>query len=135
MTIKYKEGFNVSAKKLDELFNSIGWRSRGEKKWKEILSKSYIMYTAWDGKTLVGMGRITEDGVMCMFYDIVIHLKYQHQSIGSKILQKLIDKIKDKEYISIGLFVWKKNPINKIFYKKFGFIEKDTGMELDKYMK
>lgn len=135
MIIKYKEGLDVPIKKLDELFKNIGWNPRGEKSWKEVLSKSYFMCTAWDGETIVGMGRIIEDSVMCMFYDIGVDSKYQHQGVGSKILQKLIDKVKHKEYASIGLFAWKENPVNKPFYKKFGFIEKTTGMELDKYMK
>jgi len=134
MTIKYKKGFDASIEKLDELFISIGWNPRGEKRWKEVLSKSYFMYTAWDGRTLVGMGRIMEDGVMCMFYDIGVHAKYRHQGIGSKILQMLIGAVKPKRYASIGLFAWKENPANKSFYKKFGFVEKATGMELDKYM-
>ena len=108
---------------------------RGKKRWKEVLSKSYFIYTAWDENEIIGMGRIMEDGVMCMFYDICINPKYQRQGIGSKIMIKLIDKIKHKKYASIGLFAWKENPANKPFYKKFGFIEKTTGMELDKYMK
>jgi ribosomal protein S18 acetylase RimI-like enzyme len=134
MVIKYKKGFDVPIEKLDELFLNIGWNPRGEKRWAEVLSKSYFMYTAWNGQTLVGMGRIMEDGVMCMFYDIGVHPKYQHQGIGSKILQTLIDAVKNKKYASIGLFAWSENPISKPFYRKFGFVEKKTGMELDKYM-
>jgi ribosomal protein S18 acetylase RimI-like enzyme len=135
MVIKYKEGFDVPISKLDKLFKNIGWNPRGEKRWKEVLAKSSFMCTAWDGNTLVGMGRILEDGIMCMFYDIGVHSNYQRQGIGSKILNKLINKVKLKKYASIGIFSWHENPSSKLFYKKHGFIEKTTGMELDKYMK
>ena len=50
-------------------------------------------------------------------------------------LKALIDKIKDKKYVSIGLFAWEQNPGNMHFYEKIGFKKVKTGMELEKYMK
>jgi ribosomal protein S18 acetylase RimI-like enzyme len=130
MKIVYRTGNNISSKNLDILFKSIKWDSRGDKKWKEVLSKSYFVYSAWEGNTLVGLGRIVEDGVMCMLYDIVVHSEYQGQGIGSKILKKLISKVKNKNYASIRLFVWEGNPANIPFYEKHGFVWKKTAMEL-----
>ena len=92
------------------------------------------MYTAWDGSRLVATGRIMEDGMMCMFYDIGIHPDYQRQGIGARILEELIDRVKDKGYASIGLFAWEENPANIPFYEKFGFI-RTSGMELTKHMR
>ena len=134
MTILYKKGLNVSSKDLDSLFKSIGWSSRGEKKWKEVLSKSTYLCTAWDKNKLIGMGRVLEDGVMCMLYDIAVHPNYQRKGIGSKIMEMLILQIKKKKYATIGLFAWKENPANIPFYEKHGFILKKNGMELEKYM-
>ncbi|HEX2549469.1 MAG TPA: GNAT family N-acetyltransferase, partial [Gammaproteobacteria bacterium] len=39
-----------------------------------------------------------------MFYDMCIHPDYQKKNIGTLLMDHLINKIKDKEYISIGLF-------------------------------
>ena len=90
----------------------------------------------WDEKTLIGFGRIMEDGVMCMFYDIGVHPAYQRQKIGTKIMNTLLAQVKDKKYASIGLFAWEENKdANMLFYKKFGFEQVNTGMELVKYMK
>lgn len=133
--IVYEEGCNVQSKDLDALFHAIGWRARGAKKWDEVLSKSFYVYTAWNGNTLIGMGRIMEDGIMCMFYDICVHPNYQRRGIGTKILKKLIFKVKDKNYSSIGLFAWEQNPGTLPFYLNQGFILKKSGMELEKYMK
>ncbi len=133
--INYKEGINLDSKKLDELWNIIGWRIRGNKKWQEVLSKSYFMYTAWDGDKLVGTGRIIEDGIMCIFYDISVHPEYQRKGIGQTIVEKMINKVKERSYASIGLFAWEENPANIPFYEKLGFVRKSSGMELDKFMK
>ena len=134
MNIEYKETLEIEPEKLDALWNAIGWKSRGPKKWREVLSKSTYMFTAWDGDNLIGTGRILEDGIMCMFYDIGVDPEYQSQGVGSKILSALINHVKDKNYASIGLFAWEENPANMSFYEKFGF-EKSSGMELKKYMK
>ena len=49
-------------------------------------------------------------------------------------MNHLIDKIKDKEYISIGLFTWEGNETTSEFYSKVGF-EYVSAMELNKHMK
>ena len=125
---------NITPERLDGLFEAIGWKRRGKDKWLEVLSKSQFVFSVWDSERLVGFGRIMEDGVMCMFYDIGVHPEYQKKGIGKQIMNKLIDQVKDKKYASIGLFAWAKNPENIPFYEKFGFKQVKTGMELEKYM-
>ena len=126
---------NLDINKIESLRQSVGWsRRRTNKKWKEILSKSSFVYSIWDKDKLIGMGRILEDGVMCMFYDIAVHKDYQNKRIGKKIMKRLIDEVKDKNYTSIGIFVWDENSSFLLpFYKRFGF-KKTLGMELKKYM-
>ena len=126
---------NIDPRQLDRLFQSIGWTKRGKNKWKKVLSKSSFVYSVWDNNKLIGFGRIVEDGVMCMFYDICVNPKYQGQGIGIQIMKKLVKQVKNKKYTSIGLFVWEKNIKAIPFYKKFGFKRVKTGMELTKYMK
>jgi ribosomal protein S18 acetylase RimI-like enzyme len=104
----------------------MGWQPRSEKKWKEILSKSSFVYSVWDNDKLVGMGRLAEDGIMCMFYDVIVHKNYQGRGIGKMIVNKLIDQTKGKKYCSVGLFT-DKNEIK--FYKKLGFKIDSIGME------
>ena len=125
----------VDVTALDRLFVAIGWKARGAEKWQEVLSKSTFVVTLWNEKQLVGLGRILEDGVMCMFYDIGIHPEYQGRGFGRQIMQALIDHVKDRSYASIGLFAWEENPANIPFYKKFGFECMTSGMELVRYMK
>jgi ribosomal protein S18 acetylase RimI-like enzyme len=126
---------NIDAEQLDNLFEATGWRKRGERKWKVALSRSSFVCSVWDKKQLIGFGRIVEDGTMCMFYDIVVHPKYQRKGIGKKIMKTLIKQVKDREYVSIGLFAWEKNPNAMLFYEKCGFVKTSRGMKLEKYMK
>ena len=125
---------NIDTVQLDDLFRAIGWKKRGNEKWSEVLSKSFFVYSVWDNEKLVGMGRIIEDGVMCMFYDIAVHPDYQGKGIGKKVMESLINQVKDKKYASIGLFAWEENPNNIPFYEKFGFRRQSSGMELEVFM-
>lgn len=125
---------NLPLEQIDNLTEAIGWGRRGPEKWREILSKSSHVYSLWDGDKLVGMGRIVEDGAMCMFYDIAVHPDYQRRGLGSQIMSNLIAQVKDKKYVSIGLFTWEGDPTNVSFYEKFGFEKVGTGMELLRYI-
>jgi len=130
----YSTEKNINPEKIDNLFNSIGWEPRGQDKWIEILLKSNFVFSVWDDQILIGFGRIVEDGVMCMFYDVCVHKDYQNRGIGTKIMETLIDQVKDKQYTSIGLFVSEDNLSVANFYEKFGFRNINNGMELIKYM-
>ena len=124
----------LPTEQIDKLTEAVGWGRRGPVRWQEVLSKSSHVYSLWDGDRLVGMGRIVEDGVMCMFYDIAVHPDYQRRGLGAQIINHLTAQVKDKKYVSIGLFTWEGNPTNVAFYQKFGFEKVGTGMELVKYM-
>lgn len=131
--IIYSDSKEIPTEKLDALFQTIGWK-RDLLKWPKVLEKSTHVVCAYDGDTLVGFGRVLEDGVMCMFYDMCVHPDYRGKGVGTRIIEKLIDIVKNKGYASIGLFAWEKNPDNISFYKKFGFEKASGGMELRKYM-
>ena len=134
MKYRISSSKEIDIKQIVALRMSIGWskRRRTDKKWREILSKSSYVCGIWDDKKLIGMGRILEDGIMCMFYDIAVHKDYQGKGIGKIIVNKLLDKVKNKGYTSIGLFTGEHNIS---FYKKFGFEVAKVGMECKKYMK
>lgn len=129
--MKYKESTKkeIDAKQINDLRASVGWTKRSGKKWKEVLSKSSFVCSVWDGDKLIGMGRILEDGAMCMFYDIVVHKDYQGKGVGRIIMEKMIGKVKNKDYAFVGLFVDRQNMEFLIpFYKKYGFEPVGTGM-------
>lgn len=127
-----EEKNGLSFDEIGCLTESVGWGKyfhQSEEKWNRVLTvSSYVAYIRHEEK-LIAFGRILEDGIMCMFYDICVHPDYQGQGIGSLIMNHLIDKIKDTKYVTIGLFCWEGNKTVPEFYNKFGF-EKVTAMEL-----
>ncbi|MEI8252370.1 MAG: GNAT family N-acetyltransferase [bacterium] len=125
---------NLNSEQINSLRFSVGWcTKRSEEKWREILDKSSFVCSIFDKDKLVGMGRIVEDGIMCMFYDIVVHKDYQGKGVGKMIMNNLLAFTKDKKYSSVSLFA---DPDNKDFlipfYNKFGFELFETGMRLKK---
>lgn len=132
--LRISEEKDLPVKQLDALFRAIGWKPRGKERWREVLTKSSYIVSLWDKENLIGLGRILEDGIMCMFYDVGVHPNYQTKGIGTLIMKKLTNYVKNRKYASIGLFVWDKNYNAEDFYKKFGFEKVETGMELIKYM-
>ena len=128
---------DISLADINILTEKVGWGHsyyKTEEHWLRTLSMSaHVAYIKENGK-LICFGRILEDGQMCMFYDICVHPKHQGKDIGTLLMNHLIDKIKDKKYASVGLFVWEGNKTASEFYSKFGF-EKVVAMELKKYMK
>lgn len=138
MEISILESKNgIRFEEINTLTESVGWGKcfyQTEDKWRNILAVSkHIAYIKEDER-LIAFGRVLEDGIMCMFYDICVHPDYQGKNIGTLLMDRLIDKIKDNEYISIGLFTWEGNKTVSEFYNKFGFV-KSSAMELKKYMK
>ncbi|WP_237759053.1 GNAT family N-acetyltransferase [Legionella birminghamensis] len=128
---------NISFEEINQLTELVGWGKNyfpSPEKWERVLSaSSHVAYIKIDDQ-LIAFGRIIEDGQMCMFYDICVHPQYQQQKIGSQLMNHLIDRIKDGNYVSIGLFVWPGNTSAKEFYQKFGF-ELSAAMELKNQMK
>lgn len=119
------------AEKLDDLIEAVGWGRRGAKAWDRICALSSLLVTVWDGEDIVGMGRVLDDGTMCMVYDIAVHPDHQGRGIGSRIMAGIVEHLKSQSYQSIGLFAWAANPMNVPFYEKFGFTRVDFGMKFD----
>jgi ribosomal protein S18 acetylase RimI-like enzyme len=58
-----------------------------------------------------------------------VHPDYQRKKLGTLLMNHLLDKVKNNQYVSIGLFTWEGNKTAPEFYSKFGF-EKTSAMEL-----
>ncbi|MBJ7450269.1 MAG: GNAT family N-acetyltransferase [Parachlamydiales bacterium] len=133
--LESKDG--ISYQQIDNLFELVGW-GKGFyptiEKWQRVLKAStFIAYIKKDDQ-VIAFARILEDGIMCMFYDMCVHPDYQGNGLGTKVVSFLLDKIKDMEFISIGLFVEESNPSARKFYESVGF-EKVLAMEHKKYLR
>ncbi len=102
--------------------------------FKQIISASAHIAYIHDQDMLIGFGRILTDGMHCFFCDVGVHPDYQGKKIGTLIMQYLIDKVKDKKYVCLGLFCEEDNPSVEQFYRKLGF-ESSNAMELKRYLR
>lgn len=101
MGITYKGDKNYTSKDLQELFQSVGWLSANyPERLKKALDNSETVFTAWDGKRLVGLVNAIDDSELTAYvHYLCVNPEYQGQGIGKKLLQRIKDKYKDYLYI------------------------------------
>ena len=115
---------NISYEEIGDLMESVGWGRfyySSEAKFRYIMhATAHVAYIREDDR-LIGYGRMIEDGINCLFFDVCVHPDYQKRGVGLKIMQRLIDKVEEGAYNLIGLFCEADNPTVANFYKKLGF--------------
>lgn len=107
---------------------AVNWKRLSDTQARKVISNSLYMVGAYHEDRLVGMGRIVGDGaVICYVQDLIVLPEYQKKGVGSAILNKLIDFVKnigenDTE-IMLCLMCAKGR---EYFYEKHGFIARPT---------
>ena len=104
---------------LRELFTSVGWESAADpvKLFFAFLYSSNVI-SCWHDDKLVGIIRSMDDGCWSANIDcLVVHKDYQGKGIGTKLLEVLLDKLKNVKYINVAPDSRKQIR----FYKKAGF--------------
>ena len=122
--IHYMESLPDAAQYL-QLFETTGWNNAYRADAAELyraLQHSTYLVAAFDGETLVGVGRVVSDGVLyAMIYDMIVAPSHQGRGIGTEILARLIGKCRSAGIREIQLFSARgKAP----FYRKRGFVER-----------
>jgi len=114
---------SVTFEELNSLRADVGWPTRSDETWNDILIKATNIVCIKKDDQLVGYGCFTAIGRMGSIYDISVHHDHQKQKIGTLIMNHLVSQIKAKKpsYTSVVLSGWKGNTSVLEFYKKFGF--------------
>ena len=131
--IAYREQLPAAAA-YQQLFETTGW-NQGYQADPEALyraiSASWYVLSACDNDDLIGFGRVVSDGVLyALICDLIVKPSYQGQGIGSRLLEKLIEKCHLEKIRVIWLFSAKGT---SSFYKNFGFLERPVdapGMQI-----
>jgi N-acetylglutamate synthase-like GNAT family acetyltransferase len=110
---------DFSEVELKELFSSCGWSSA---KKPEVLVLAFHnasnVVCAYDANKLIGIIRSMDDGLWSSNIDcLLVHKDYQHKGIGTQLMNALLKKITNVEYIN----VCPDKRENAKFYKQFGF--------------
>lgn len=115
--------------------DSVGWGTTENQIIEIALNNSLYSICAYDGDKMIGYGRIIGDKTMFLYIqDIMVLPEYQLQKVGSYIMEKILNKVKELKKLNpnIRTYVGPSKGIEG-FYKKFGFIAREEA-ELGKGM-
>ena len=98
---------NINVDEYNKLRVEAGWEIKNPLIVEKAIRNSTIIKKAtYDSKT-VGMARAIGDGMSYLLVDVVVSSKYQKQGIGKKLVNSIIDAIKNEtmagEYSTINL--------------------------------
>jgi ribosomal protein S18 acetylase RimI-like enzyme len=110
------------------LFESTGWNRQYRIKKVDlatVLERNWYMVTAYDGQSLVGIGRIVSDGLLhAIIYDLITDPGYRGKGIGTEILRRLVARCREARVRDIQLFC---ADGAQAFYEKRGFRARVAG--------
>lgn len=120
--IRYIENPSVTLEEVLPLYEAVGWTNYTTKL--EMLEVAYknslhIIGAFNDDEKLIGALRGVGDGASILFIqDILVYPEYQHQGIGTKLLQLSLEKYKNVYQIQLATDDSKKTVS---FYESNGF--------------
>lgn len=119
----------LTAKDFVHLKVATGFKERPIEQVEKALNNHLFDVTAVYKDEVIGMGRLVGDGVMYWYLqEIIVLPQFQGQGIGTKIVNRLLDYIKENTepgtFVSVGLTAASGK---ETFYERFGF-SKSLGM-------
>ncbi|WP_249315625.1 GNAT family N-acetyltransferase [Bacillus sp. FJAT-49711] len=130
LNIRYKEGTNINAEELSQLFISSGIKrpTNDLNRLQRMIDNSDIILTAWDKDRLVGIARaITDYSYCCYLSDLAVSQDYQKSGIGNELIRLLKEHI--GEEVSLLLL---SSPSAMKYYPKVGFETVQNGFKISR---
>ncbi len=124
ITFSDRTDFDIA--QLIQLYRQAPWaKDRVAKQAQEMLQKTDVVISAWDGDRLVGFGRVLTDYVYrASIWDVIVDKNYQGRKIGTEIVQRILNH---PSLQKVELF-WLCTRMPG-FYQRLGFSAKEqTGM-------
>ncbi len=116
----------INIDEFNMLYDSVGWGAYDKNISKKALENTFYSISVYDDDKIIGYGRMVGDTI-CFIYiqDIIVIPEYQGKKIGTLIMNKLIEKVKEikKENPDLRVYVGASKDREK-FYEKFGFIKR-----------
>ncbi|MBD1380447.1 GNAT family N-acetyltransferase [Metabacillus arenae] len=133
MEVEYKAKL-PEKEEFIKLHQTTGWNAKGlytnDQLFKAICNSWYAV-SVYKGGELIAFGRIISDGIyQTLICDVMVDPFYQNQGIGKGVIENLLFKCKQEEIKWVQLFSANGK---QDFYKKFGFVARDSaspGMSL-----
>lgn len=120
MTVEIHD--NLNADEYNKLRAEAGWEIKNPLIVEKAIRNSTIIKKATCDDEIAGMARAIGDGMSYLLVDVVVSSRYQKQGIGKRLVNSIIDDIKNEtmagEYSTINLISIK--GMEK-FYESCGF--------------
>ena len=116
---------NINWDLVVEILQSVGMAYHTDETHKRAFSNSQVVVFVFDEENLVGFGRAISDGeYQAAIYDVAVLPDYQGKGIGKMIIQTIVEKIPNCNFILYA------SPGKERFYEKENFKRMKTGMAL-----
>lgn len=116
--MKYEFSVQVSPQEISELRKSVGWNSM-EEYYNDSLKQSYFYICCYEEDKLIGFLDVVSNGVTDAYIqDVMVSPKYQGKGIGTALINKAINKLKEDNIYMISV-IFEESLLS--FYNKFGF--------------
>ena len=113
----------VNWEKATDIFERAQLGTRQPDVCKRTFANSDLVCFAWDGKTLIGMGRALSDGErQSVIYDLCIAPEYQGKKIGNRMMTEMLERLDTPTTILWAV------PGKESFYERLGFRPMLTAM-------
>lgn len=119
--MEYKENA-LNYEDYCQLRESVGWLLFSEEQMRRALDGSLYTITAVDDSRVIGMGRLTGDGMYYLIADVVVNPAYQKMGIGTCIVNMLTEYVTEHTPVGGRSSIHLAAEIGKEqFYEKMGF--------------
>ncbi|AGF55172.1 ribosomal protein S18 acetylase RimI-like enzyme [Clostridium saccharoperbutylacetonicum] len=116
---------NINWLKVSELLSYFGLSDLDAETQQKVFERSYAVVFLFEDEELIGFGRAISDGIcQAAIYNIALDERYQGKGLGKKIIDELIEQVKQ---CNIILYT---HPKTIEFYEKLGFSKMKTGMAM-----
>ena len=124
--IKIKEN-NKDVNEFNYLYEEVGWGAYSYECSKKALDNTLYSISIYDEDKVIGFGILIGDGI-CFIYihDVMVVPSFQSQGIGSMIMNKLLEKVKEikEENPSVRTYLGASAGKEGV-YEKFGFVKRE----------
>lgn len=118
---------DFSKANLDEMLDiyaSVGWSKHTKEIIQQVFEASNVIALATVDGRIIGIGRAMSDGVFnAAIYDVVVHQDFQKQGIARKVMEYLLEELRDVSCVHLISTTG-----NEEFYRKLGLKTIKTGM-------
>ncbi|WHY94567.1 GNAT family N-acetyltransferase [Neobacillus cucumis] len=115
---------NANLDEIKDVYASVGWTKHTNAIIRQVFETSNVVAFVKVNGRIIGIGRGMTDGVFnAAIYDVVVHRNFQRQGIAKKIMEFLLDMLRNVSCVHLISTTG-----NVGFYQKLGLKKLKTGM-------